>query len=768
MAEHREASKRVETGSTPYHPLVQVDRHDIRTIRDSERLVQNEEDSLHASPRAPNTALRDWRSEAMKPVARDVEEEKETTGHRSTPVPDARSDDSCSDLLPDSETSCSALSPDDEDWSETNGIDYGHEDLNVVLEFKHGAPLVSENMLYTLKGQVKRDLARALRVPYSRVEIRDIQRRVAAKPAHAREDAHEEHAIHAEWVVGVRLRNDCDEPARDARRLLYDMVKLCRDPGSFVHRAFSTQNLTAVFQSESDMLWQRGVARKRATKSDDVDAGTSEGIGWSGLEGDEGVSREGWEQDTHGDAFMHGFLYGVESDQTRKESFQVFDVVSEIHKMEARTWTVSKTNDTADCSSIRAALAKCKPGDTVVVGSGEYHEDLCLGVDRISLLAASETVGYGHLNTPSQHFANASKSLPSDEMLLDPATPCSVLQLVVKKEGEGGSDHADCTEPVILYGDANFDSPALYSTSKGVVIAGIQIYHTGRAGREAASVVVADGDAHFRNVIVSRSASTGVAVECGVSTFFRCAFVGCHGVGLESKQHGYIRMEKCLVADCEKGGLHIASDHGALCRQCCVHANRGAGITDKSLPAHDASSVFEANVIRDNHGGGVLSRGASSGKFLRNTLSRNQEAEIVICDASSASFEGNRLEAALGNGVLIDDKAKPRLFGNEVRASRYAGVEVRGHASPSLDRNVIRDCATTGIHIGEDAGGHYQDNKIVNNQHVGVLVMGRANVTFQSNFVERNSWAGLYARTSNDTSMHSCMKQRSVLLMGAE
>ena len=130
----------------------------------------------------------------MKPVARDVEEEKETTGHRSTPVPDARSDDSCSDLLPDSETSCSALSPDDEDWSETNGIDYGHEDLNVVLEFKHGAPLVSENMLYTLKGQVKRDLARALRVPYSRVEIRDIQRRVAAKPAHAREDAHEEHA----------------------------------------------------------------------------------------------------------------------------------------------------------------------------------------------------------------------------------------------------------------------------------------------------------------------------------------------------------------------------------------------------------------------------------------------------------------------------------------------------------------------------------------------------------------------------------------------
>jgi parallel beta-helix repeat protein len=532
------------------------------------------------------------------------------------------------------------------------------------------------------------------------------------------------------------------------------MVKLCWDSNSFVHRACSTQNLLAVFQNESDLLWLKGGPHGKATKAGAADASTSEGAGWSGLEGGETLCREIGEQDTQGGAFMHGFLYGTESAQTRPESYQVLDVVSEIHKMEARTWTVSKTNGTADCSSICAALAKCKPGDTVMIGSGEYHEDLCLGVDRISLLAASEIVGYGHLNSPCVHFANACRRLPMDEVLLDSATPSSVLQMVVKEVRiKTSGDHQDpdndqrlergAENAVIVYGDANFDSPALYSTSRGVIIAGIQICDTGKAGREAAAVLVADGDAHFRNVIVSRSAGTGVSVERGASTFSRCAFVGCHGVGLESKQHGYVRIEKCLVADCEKGGILIASDRGVLFRLCCVHANRGPGITDTSLPAHDASSVFEANVIRDNHGGGVLARGASSGKFVRNTLARNREAEIMTCDASSAAFEGNRLQATLGNGILIDDNSNPRLFGNEVRACQYAGIEVRGRASPSLDRNVIRDGATTGLCVAEDAGGHYQDNKIINNQHVGVHITGRANITFESNTVESNGWAGM-------------------------
>jgi parallel beta-helix repeat protein len=715
-----------------------VDRNGARRISEVARAVQ-------ASPRAPRHALRAWKSEALKPGERDKKEE-EMTYDRRRPATDTLSDDSLSDLRPDSETSGSVQPPDDEDWSD-NGMHLDHEELNFILGLKYGAPLVSENMLKTLKGQMKRDLARSLRVPYCRVEISRIQRHDAARTPLG-------DGINAEWMVGVRFRNDCKEPERDARRLLHEMVKLCWDSNSFVHRACSTQNLLAVFQYESDLLWQKGGPYEKATKAGAAEADTSEGAGWSGLRDGETLRREIGEKDTHGGAFMHGLLYGTESEQTRPESYHVLDVVSEIHKMEARTWTVSKTNSTADCSSICAALAKCKPGDTVVIGSGEYHEDLCLGVDRISLLAASEIAGYGHLNSPCEHFANACTRLPIDEVLLDSATPSSVLQMVVKKariNTSGDHQHPDndqstergAENAVIVYGDANFDSPALYSTSRGVIIAGIQICHTGKAGREAAAVLVADGDAHFRNVIVSRSAGTGVSVERGASTFSRCAFVGCNGVGLESKQHGYVRIEKCLVADCEKGGILIASDRGVLFRLCCVHANRGPGITDTSLTAHDAGSVFEANVIRDNQGGGVLARGASSGKFVRNTLARNREAEIMTCDASSASFEGNRLQAAVGNGILIDDDSKPRLFGNEVRACQYAGIEVRGRASPSLDRNVIRDGATSGLCLAEDAGGHYQDNKIINNQHVGVHITGRANMTFESNTVESNGWAGM-------------------------
>lgn len=58
-------------------------------------------------------------------------------------------------------------------------------------------------------------------------------------------------------------------------------------------------------------------------------------------------------------------------------------------------------------------LHQCKPGDTVVVGSGEYHEDVCIGIDGVSLVAASEISGYSGLNEDLQVFANACRRLPA-------------------------------------------------------------------------------------------------------------------------------------------------------------------------------------------------------------------------------------------------------------------------------------------------------------------------------------------------------------------
>ena len=37
-------------------------------------------------------------------------------------------------------------------------------------------------------------------------------------------------AAREEWEIGVRLRNDCDEPARDAHDLLNHLLRLCRKP----------------------------------------------------------------------------------------------------------------------------------------------------------------------------------------------------------------------------------------------------------------------------------------------------------------------------------------------------------------------------------------------------------------------------------------------------------------------------------------------------------------------------------------------------------
>jgi parallel beta-helix repeat protein len=605
-------------------------------------------------------------------------------------------------------------------------VEYGHESALLLVEVNHGGVFVCESMLQNLKEQLQCDVARCLRVPYHRVKMDEMSRNEAAIPSISGPDMKVSQRMidgGVEWLMSFRLLNDCKNPLRNATTLLHDLICQCHSKHSYIHQGTGTKNLLALLNEEREALW---------------------------VKGDENVGNEKCEENEE-TCMSESYDNEADMQQLGMDCFQVFDIVSEIHHLNSRTRTVSvDASYGGHFTSISSAIAACESGDTVVVGSGEYHEDLCIGVDNISLIAASEISGYGHLNAISQHSANCCKPLPPEDVLLSTSTSPSTLDLVQDLQQDQSPQQGLRT--VIVYGNANVDSPVLFSTARGIRVAGFCFCHTGKSRCKSAAVLVAGGDIHFRDVIVSRSGGNGVSVECGVLTLLRCGLVSCNGAALEAKEGSRIRIEKSLFANCQKDGLVVPAGD-VICRMSCVHGNRGIGIKCTVNSERSQSSFFEANVIRENEGGGILV-GISSCKFVRNVLKANGVAEMIACGTSSPAFVGNRLEAALGNGIVLDDNSEARVFGNEVCLCCSTGVVVRGHANPSLDRNVIRECARSGVCVSGDAKGTYRENKIISNKNCGMRILGRVNMLLQNNTIESNFSAGILVQGDAIVTLH--------------
>ena len=576
-------------------------------------------------------------------------------------------------------TSCDVLSQDDID-SASDKIDVatssGNVTLIMTLDLGAAERLISREELQTLEGQLTRDIARGLRVPYRRIEVSGIQRNQGARAMASRcEDASQSSrdSMKAEWAVRVILLHPCEEPARSADSLLQHLLVQCRNESSFLEET-GIQRIAAIY-CQGCMLW----TRLRNSVSESTWNTTQEESAEAPQPPlDDGIRDEG----------------GIYT----QESYQVLDVVSQIQVkgVHSRTWTVSCSSKVdSDFSRICDALANCREGDTIVVGSGEYHEDICFAMDKVTLVSASAVPEYYHLNMDHQPSTNACWSVPSEKLLLDPLASMSDLTVLSERDNhetecmdEGQEDAAIIgsasqgdrkRHTVLIYGDAKFHSPTIYCTAKYTCIDSIQVLGKCRAG----AIEVGAGDLHLRNVVVSRATGDGLIISPhAVGTLSRCAIVACHGAALVCA--GYSRIEKCFFADCRGGGVIIKGPRSANCQMSCVRRNGGIGILSHASSNEADAGVFEGNVIQENGEGGVLVSGLSRSRFSRNVIAGNTDFDMSSRDDSAPILEGNKIQVFLASLVYHHPQRGPALFFECVndRASMdaFAGNKWRWHA----------------------------------------------------------------------------------------
>lgn len=304
---------------------VSEESHSSSATPDSTEFIEEEQDKTHIShdmrsriaPLAekknetpsiqkPKAELREWQKEALRLKEIDKEregEQEEGTGGVVGKAPwedptggvsqaDEVRNSSFSDLSY-SETE-SVLPPTDDEEANVTKVapNFGHENIMLLIQVDPASVLISEGMLQNIKGQLHRDLARCLCVPYHRIEMKGMQRHASA-PSPNKEDARVdgESSVREEWVVSVSFLNDCLEPVRgalsscSARELVHELLRQCRTKTAFIHAASSTNHLLAVCRSESEVLWMTGEFNDIHDPANvQHDASTGEGDGWQGLE----------------------------------------------------------------------------------------------------------------------------------------------------------------------------------------------------------------------------------------------------------------------------------------------------------------------------------------------------------------------------------------------------------------------------------------------------------------------------------------------------
>lgn len=259
---------------------------------------------------------------------------------------------------------------------------------------------------------------------------------------------------------------------------------------------------------------------------------------------------------------------------------------------------------------------------------------------------------------------------------------------------------------------------------------------------------------------------------------------------LQNGRHGLAVNDRCVVHAVDnvivgnKGcGVAFAGNAGGVVKQNRIKESGESGI---SL-SDDASPLIEQNEISANAMAGLLVRGRSQARSLRNHMLSNlygvyvdedasPTVEGCMCSDNKASGLGffgrargvareNELEGNV-HGVYLDDRSavlieRNRCVGNresgvtwfgasagEARDNEFAANDVYGmcvteQASPEIAGNRCHRNKGSGLHVQGDSQCRVEQNSFVRNGQNGIDVHGQAQPVLDSNTCMENARAGV-------------------------
>lgn len=214
---------------------------------------------------------------------------------------------------------------------------------------------------------------------------------------------------------------------------------------------------------------------------------------------------------------------------------------------------------------------------------------------------------------------------------------------------------------------------------------------------------------------------------------------------LFNASHGLSLSDSCMVAAVENvavgnGGCGIAFSgrSGGVVKSNRIRESGESGI---SL-SDQASPQIEANEITHNAMAGLLVRGDSQVRAVRNQLVSNLYGAYVD-ERAHPIIESSSLTDNSASGLAFFGSAGGTARENGVEGNTH-GIYLDDHAAPLLENNRCCGNRDSGIVWFGSAGGTARDNEAAANDVYGFCVSDEASPEITGNRCHRNKGSGLY------------------------
>lgn len=348
-----------------------------------------------------------------------------------------------------------------------------------------------------------------------------------------------------------------------------------------------------------------------------------------------------------------------------------------------------------DHATITLAVAAASAGDTILVKSGVYEENVTIG----AALTGLKIQGLGQVIVDARPNG-ATGSGPGFDVQADNVT----LQNLMIRHAKGVNPHG------------------VNSSSNGTVLNGVRVQHADGAG-----IVVAGNDA-FLNKCEVVDSSGGIVIA---------------GNGAE--------VVKALVHRDSAEGITVTGDDATITK-CTVRAVDGSGIT-----VVGANATIQTNEVRRVVDAIVLQ--GTAGSILKNVVDACSGIGITVRNAAAGSIAKNSVTDLRSACLIVESSAAGLTIDkNDLRrtgSSDAAAVLIDGDGN-TMTNTLVRQCAGDGIVVSGDNNSLF---KVTSSEHGedGVQFTGSGNSADKCVF-RKNQGEGAQCDGSNNALTKSIVK----------
>ncbi|MBK6938938.1 MAG: right-handed parallel beta-helix repeat-containing protein [Planctomycetes bacterium] len=306
-----------------------------------------------------------------------------------------------------------------------------------------------------------------------------------------------------------------------------------------------------------------------------------------------------------------------------------------------------------DHATISLAVAAASAGDTILVKSGVYEENVTIGAGLIGL----KIQGLGQVIVDARPSGSTGTG-PGIEIQADNVT----LQNLMIRHAKGVNPHG------------------VRSSSPGTVLNGVRVQHADGAG------IAVFGDDAFLNKCEVVDSGGGITIA---------------GNGAE--------VVKALVHRDSADGITITGDDAKVTK-CTVRAVEGPGIT-----VVGANATIQTNEVRRVVDAVVLS--GTGGLITKNIVDACSGTGISIGNAAAGSIAKNSVTDMRQACLLVESNATGLTIDkNDLRrtGSNYAAAVIMEGDGNTMTNTLVRQCAGDGILVSGDNNTFF---KVTSSEH---------------------------------------------------